>query len=169
MLRSLFAGISGLRVNQTMLDVTGNNIANANTVGFKSSSTVFQDTLSRCSPRARPRTPPRPRRHATRSRSASACSSPPPTQLQPGLRTRPPAGHRPDDPGRRHLRRQAGNEQLYTRAGAFTFDENGNLVTPGGGRVQGYDVRRDRRRTTGGIGRRSRSTRGRTAPRRRTT
>jgi flagellar hook protein FlgE len=46
MLRSLFAGISGLRVNQTMLDVTGNNIANANTIGFKSSNTVFQDTLS---------------------------------------------------------------------------------------------------------------------------
>ena len=31
MLRSLFAGISGLRVNQTRLDVIGNNIANANT------------------------------------------------------------------------------------------------------------------------------------------
>ena len=46
MLRSLFAGISGLRVNQTMLDVTGNNIANANTTGFKSSTTVFSDTLS---------------------------------------------------------------------------------------------------------------------------
>ena len=36
MLRSLFSGISGLRVNQVALDVTGNNIANANTVGFKS-------------------------------------------------------------------------------------------------------------------------------------
>ena len=46
MLRSLFAGISGLRTNQTMLDVTGNNIANVNTVGFKGSQTVFQDTLS---------------------------------------------------------------------------------------------------------------------------
>ncbi|WP_278257178.1 flagellar basal body protein [Nocardioides convexus] len=46
MLRSLFAGISGLRVNQTMLDVTGNNIANANTTGFKASTTVFSDTLS---------------------------------------------------------------------------------------------------------------------------
>ena len=39
MLRSLFSGISGLRANQTMLDVTGNNIANANTVGFKASTT----------------------------------------------------------------------------------------------------------------------------------
>ena len=46
MLRSLFSAISGLRANQTMLDVTGNNIANANTVGFKSSNIVFQDTLS---------------------------------------------------------------------------------------------------------------------------
>ena len=46
MLRSLFAGISGLRVNQTMLDVTGNNIANANTIGYKGATTVFQDTLS---------------------------------------------------------------------------------------------------------------------------
>ena len=46
MLRSLFAGISGLRVNQVALDVTGNNIANANTVGFKSSAATFSDTLS---------------------------------------------------------------------------------------------------------------------------
>ena len=51
MLRSLFAGISGLRVNQTMLDVTGNNIANANTTGFKSSTggggvSIYQDGLA---------------------------------------------------------------------------------------------------------------------------
>ena len=36
MLRSMFSGISGLRAHQTMMDVTGNNIANVNTVGFKS-------------------------------------------------------------------------------------------------------------------------------------
>ncbi len=46
MLRSLYSGISGLRAHQTMLDVTGNNIANVNTAGFKASSTQFQDTLS---------------------------------------------------------------------------------------------------------------------------
>ena len=46
MLRSLFSGISGLRSHQTMLDVTGNNIANVNTTGFKSSQIQFQDTLS---------------------------------------------------------------------------------------------------------------------------
>ena len=46
MLRSLFAGISGLRSHQQMMDVTGNNIANVNTAGFKSSQATFQDTLS---------------------------------------------------------------------------------------------------------------------------
>ena len=46
MLRSLFAGISGMKANQIALDVAGNNIANANTIGYKSASTVFQDTLS---------------------------------------------------------------------------------------------------------------------------
>ena len=33
---------------------------------------------------------------------------------------------------------QKGAESLYTRAGAFTFDETGTLVTPTGNRVQGY-------------------------------
>ena len=37
MMRSLFAGVSGLRNHQTRMDVIGNNIANVNTVGFKSS------------------------------------------------------------------------------------------------------------------------------------
>jgi flagellar hook protein FlgE len=46
MLRSLFTGISGLRAHQQMLDVASNNIANVNTTGYKSSSAVFQDTLS---------------------------------------------------------------------------------------------------------------------------
>ena len=46
MLRSLFTGISGLDPHQQMLDITSNNIANVNTVGYKSSSAVFEDALS---------------------------------------------------------------------------------------------------------------------------
>ena len=46
MLRSLFSSISGMRANQTMMDVVGNNIANVNTIGYKSSSAMFEDTLS---------------------------------------------------------------------------------------------------------------------------
>src|SRR4051812_35286278 len=58
MLRSLFSGISGLRAHQQMMDVTGNNIANVNTTGYKSSQAVFQDTLSQKNNRAgRPQNP----------------------------------------------------------------------------------------------------------------
>lgn len=46
MLRSLYTAISGLNAHQQMIDVTANNIANVNTVGFKSSTTQFEDTLS---------------------------------------------------------------------------------------------------------------------------
>ncbi|MDD4665239.1 MAG: flagellar hook-basal body complex protein, partial [Clostridia bacterium] len=46
MMRSLFAGVSGLKNHQTQMDVIGNNIANVNTIGFKKSRVVFQDMLS---------------------------------------------------------------------------------------------------------------------------
>lgn len=42
-LRSLFAGVSALRNHQTMMDVIGNNIANINTVGFKSGRATFSE------------------------------------------------------------------------------------------------------------------------------
>jgi flagellar hook protein FlgE len=46
MMRSLFSAVSGLKSNQTAMDVIGNNIANVNTIGYKSSRTVFQDIFS---------------------------------------------------------------------------------------------------------------------------
>ena len=46
MLRSMFSAISGLKSHQTMLDVTANNIANVNTTGFKSGRTTFKDSLA---------------------------------------------------------------------------------------------------------------------------
>ena len=137
MLRSLFAGISGLRVNQTMLDVTGNNIANANTIGFKSSSTVFQDTLSQM----------------LTASSAAGGGLGGTNPIQVGLGVQVAATNtnfnqgsnqttgRPTDlmiNGDGMFVVQRGNEATYTRAGAFSWDEQGTLVSPGGGRVQGY-------------------------------
>jgi flagellar hook protein FlgE len=137
MLRSLFAGISGLRVNQMMLDVTGNNIANANTTGFKSSSTVFEDTLSQM---------------LTGSSAASANRGGT-NPIQIGLGVQLAATNtdftqgstettgRPTDlmiQGDGMFVTTQGNEKLYTRAGAFTFDNTNTLVTPTGNRVQGY-------------------------------
>ncbi len=46
MLRSLYSSISGLRNHQTRMDVIGNNIANVNTVAFKSSRVTFAESLS---------------------------------------------------------------------------------------------------------------------------
>ncbi|GBG94926.1 flagellar hook protein, FlgE [Ligilactobacillus salitolerans] len=46
MLRSLYSGVSGMKSQQTRLDVISNNIANANTIGFKSSRANFSDILS---------------------------------------------------------------------------------------------------------------------------
>jgi flagellar hook protein FlgE len=46
MMRGMFSAISGLKVHQTMLDVTANNLANVNTVGYKSSRTTFKDSMT---------------------------------------------------------------------------------------------------------------------------
>lgn len=45
MMRALYSGVAGLRTHQTRMDVIGNNIANVNTLAFKSSSTTFQDIM----------------------------------------------------------------------------------------------------------------------------
>lgn len=45
MIRSIYAGVSGMKNHQIRMDVVGNNIANVNTVGYKSGRTNFQDTL----------------------------------------------------------------------------------------------------------------------------
>lgn len=139
MLRSLFAGISGLRSNQTAIDVTGNNIANANTAGFKSSTTVFQDTLSQMMTAG---TGPTAGRGGTN-----------PIQIGLGVQVAGTTGNftqgaaqttnRPTDlmiQGDGMFVIQRGNEQIYTRAGSFNFDTTGTLVNPGGGRVLGYEL-----------------------------
>lgn len=46
MLRSLYSGITGMRVNQTKLDVIGDNLANVSTTAFKSSRVTFSTTIS---------------------------------------------------------------------------------------------------------------------------
>ena len=140
MLRSLFSAISGLRANQTMLDVTGNNIANANTAGFKASSVVFQDTLSQMltgggAPVAGP-----PARGGTNPMQVGL-------GVQVGGITTNFAQGAAQATGQvtnlmisgdGFFVVQRGGQSLYTRAGAFNFDAGGNLVTPDGDVVQGY-------------------------------
>jgi flagellar hook protein FlgE len=137
MLRSLFSAISGLRANQFMLDVTGNNIANANTVGYKASNVVFQDTLSQM---------------------LTGGAAPTATQggtnpIQVGLGVQVGGVSTSFGQGSAQVTGKATNlmiagdgfftvqrngENLFTRAGAFDFDSAGSLVTPDGDIVQGY-------------------------------
>ena len=46
MMRSMFAGVSGLKAHQVRMDVIGNNIANVNTAGYKASRATFQEMLT---------------------------------------------------------------------------------------------------------------------------
>ncbi len=138
MLRSLFSGISGLRSHQTMLDVTGNNIANVNTTGFKSSQIQFQDTLSQVLSNA--------------GGAQNGQGGTNPAQVGLGVRV---AGittnftqgasqltGRSTDmmiQGDGFFAVRKGTETYYTRDGSFDFDATGQMVLPGDGAlVQGW-------------------------------
>ncbi len=142
MLRSLSAGVSGLKSHQTQMDVIGNNIANVNTYGFKSSRTTFRDvyyqTLSAAS-------------NASGNMGGSN-----PSQIGYGtqvgsvdvLNTRSGFASTGlgtdcyiDGEGYFVVKDGAGNERL-TQVGTFGFDGNGNLVDGNGGFVCGYKVDR---------------------------
>jgi flagellar hook protein FlgE len=137
MLRSLFSGISGLRAHQQMMDVTGNNIANVNTVGFKSSSIIFEDTLSQIV------------KGATAPQGGNGGTNPAQIGLgvqlgtvtknfsQGGAQT---TGRNTDVmiQGDGFFAVKSSGETLYTRNGSFTFDTTGRLVTSSGAVVQGW-------------------------------
>ncbi|WCD92861.1 flagellar hook protein FlgE [Microbacterium sp. nov. GSS16] len=137
MLRSLFSGISGLRTHQTMLDVTGNNIANVNTVGFKSSAVQFQDSLSQLVQNSMG-----PRPDAGGSNPAQVGLG---VQLA-GIRTNFSSGAPqptgvPTDlmiAGDGFFMVRSGGETLYTRNGGFSFDAAGRLTSADGALVQGW-------------------------------
>jgi len=138
----MFSAISGLRAHQTKMDVTGNNIANVNTVGFKGSQTVFQDTLSQ----------------VIRAGGAPAQNRGGTNPAQVGLGVKVAAittnwtqgatqstGRATDFmiEGDGFFVTRSGNEQTFTRAGSFEFDGQGKLVTPDGSVLQGWMAQPD--------------------------
>jgi len=137
MLRSMFSAISGLRAHQTKMDVVGNNIANVHTVGYKSQTTVFEDTLSQLL------------RNGSAPQNGTAGSNP--AQVGLGVKvanistnwtqgSTQNTGRSTDFmiSGDGFFMTKTGSEDLYTRAGSFDFDGVGNLVTPDGGILQGW-------------------------------
>ncbi|WP_147105579.1 flagellar hook protein FlgE [Nesterenkonia populi] len=136
MLRSMNSGISGLRSHQTMLDVTGNNISNVNTTGYKGQSTQFQDTLSQITQGA--------------AAGGAGAGGQNPAQIGLGVQVAGTstnftqgASQRTDVAtdmmisGDGFFVLNKGGEQILTRAGSFSFDSQGRLTSPDGGIVQG--------------------------------
>ena len=141
MLRSLYSGISGLRSHQTMLDVTGNNIANVNTTAFKAGAVQFQDTLSQLV------------KGAGGADANNGGTNPAQVGLGvlvAGISTNFAQGSAQSTGKSSDMmisgdgffitRSGTNGANQYTRAGAFDFDSLGRLVSPDGSFVQGYSA-----------------------------
>nr|MBC8465442.1 flagellar hook-basal body complex protein [bacterium] len=138
MMRSLYAGISGLRNFQTKMDIIGNNIANVNTIAFKSSRITFAETMAQTlSGEIAP------------TEGQGGINS---VQVGLGMRTlgidtnfsqgsMESTGVKTDlaIQGDGFFMVTSNDKVNYTRAGAFQIDAEGNLVTAGSGhKLMGY-------------------------------
>jgi flagellar hook protein FlgE len=136
---ALLTGLTGLNANSKRLEVIGNNIANVNTTAFKGSRMLFSTAMQRTM-------------HIG-SEPGDTTGGTNPMQIGLGVNI---AGVQHDFSqgplqttgdtrdlaieGDGFFVVQRGEDQLYTRAGAFRQDAEGNLVTIEGDRVLGYDV-----------------------------
>lgn len=137
----MFASVSGLKAHQTRMDVIGNNIANVNTVGFKGSRTTFQEIFSQTLS------------SASSPDSLSGRGGTNPMQIGLGMnvdaidiqmergsvqRTESPTDLSIEGEGFFIVRSGSEGSYLFTRAGNFTIDKQGNLVTASGQNVYGW-------------------------------
>lgn len=162
MIRAMYSGISGMKVNQTKLDVTGNNIANVGTTGFKGSRVRFQDMLSQNVSEAlgpgRNTGGVNPRQVGLGVQVAGIDTVVTQGMMQPTSRNLDAAvdgegyfivakGPIPESNAQGisvsandHTMSGGNLEVSYTRDGAFTLDHAGNLLTSDGYRVMGYAI-----------------------------
>ncbi len=141
MMRSMFSGVSGLRAHQTRMDVIGNNVANVNTVGFKSGRVTFQEIFSQTL------------KGASSPDSATGRGGSNPMQIGLGLgvgavdtittrgslqRTDNPTDMAIEGDGFFICKGGSADTFKFTRAGNFTIDKLGNLVTGSGLNVYGW-------------------------------
>ena len=131
MLRSLFSGISGLSNHMTMLDVVGSNIANINTVGYKSSRVTFRELLTQTIRGAtRPVAGVTGGTNPVQIGLGTVVQSIDPTFAQGNLQN---TGKITDlaIEGDGFFILSDGSSRYYTRAGTFTFDGLGQLSSTG--------------------------------------
>lgn len=143
MMRSMFSGVSSLRVHQTKMDAIANNIANVNTIGYKSSSAEFAEVFSQTLQGA--------------SSASAGRGGTNPMQIGLGstissisVKTTQGAAQRTDNPLDLLINGEgffvvtddpSYNNKMYTRAGNFKLTETGHLTTPDGLLVLGTDMK----------------------------
>jgi flagellar hook protein FlgE len=138
MMRSLFAGVSGLKNHQTRMDVIGHNISNVNTYGYKATRVTFQDMLSQTIAGA---AKPEENRGGVNPKQVGlgmTIASIDRIFTQGSLQT---TGNQTDVAisGDGFFILADGDKRFYTRAGTFGLDRDGNLVNPANGlKVQGW-------------------------------
>jgi flagellar hook protein FlgE len=148
MLKALQSGVSGLRNHQMKIDVLGNNIANVNTVGFKSGRIMFSEALNQTLKNATP---------------GSGTGFINPVQVGLGMTTSSienlftqggleNTGVITDLAleGEGFFMVNSGDSNLYTRSGNFFFNSDGKLVNTKGLAVQGWSL--NGQSTVGGLG-----------------
>lgn len=142
MMRSLFSGVSGLKVHQTKMDVIGNNISNVNTVGFKGSSVNFSDILYQTTSSASGPNAATGKAGINAKQiglGASVASISTAISVSGGTQ-------RTDNAldvmieGDAFFIVNNGVSNYFTKAGAFTVDANGTLCTASGCKVMGWQV-----------------------------
>jgi len=137
MMGSLFAGVSGLRNHQIRMNVIGNNIANVNTIGFKSSRVTFEEALAQTIKAARQPEGTLGGINPMQSGLGVSLSSIDNIFTQGSLES---TGQITDlaVQGNGFFILSDGEIKHYSRAGAFLFDSTGNLTNPNNGyTVQG--------------------------------
>ena len=135
---TLGSGVSALRTFMKGLEVIGNNIANVNTTGFKSSSAQYADSFSNILQRSAPSS-------GSSSNSSSVAVG---TGVKlGGIRTNYAQGSLEttgqgtdlgiSGEGYFHVKNPVDGTEFASRDGSFRWDDQGNLVTSSGFRVQG--------------------------------
>jgi len=135
---ALSAGVSGLQAHQKMLDVSGNNLANVNTTAFKASTITFSELLSETIKKAsQPTTSGVGGTNPQQMGSGVGVSSISPNMTQGNIVS---TGNALDMAleGEGYFVLSDSGQYVYTRAGEFAVDADGNLVDPS----TGYHVQR---------------------------
>ena len=140
MMRSLFSGVAGLKTHQTKMDVIGNNIANVNTIGFKSSTVLFRDVLYQTTSSATAATNDTGGTNASQIGLGAKVST-----VQTSI-TDNGAAQSTNNPYDLMLNGQSffivnrGGNNYFTKVGSFGTDGAGCLVTGNGYQVMGWQV-----------------------------